>query len=309
MNEAALHEKLEKYVRGQLSQEEAEALERDISQDADLQEQVRLHRLELESHEHLLRDQLRQNVRTWLAETPSASPPPITLSFWEKWKFPMLTTALLAIVGIWFFTQTAKKNPSPEKPPEIKVEKTPPIATPETPIAHVETPVETPNPRPELRFLALAKTGYKAPQHIGERMLKSGDPTEAPGTDSVSVGILAYQAKRYREAIREFEKVTLQNNPTQYALAREWQAHTWFQVGFQTGDFKPAAKIFKSIADRKTGDVVQDRAEWYGLLCLLPDYPTQKKQVDKLLRDIAEQEFHSFREDAVKMQASLRQVR
>ncbi len=305
MNEETLHDKLEQYVRGLLPPAEAAALERDIANDPDLQEQLRLHRLELESHEHLLREKMRQNVRGWVAEMPPVNTPPSPLLFWKKWGLPMLMAALLSVIGIWFFTQNPKKNPSPETPVAIIKEKTPPISTPETPIAKVETPVKMPNPKPEPRFLALAKTAYKAPQHIGERMLKSEDPTEKPGTDPMSVGILAYQGKRYREAIREFEKVTPQNNPAQYARAREWQAHTWFQIGLQTGDFKPAARIFKSIADQKTGDVVQDRAEWYGLLCLLPDYPTQKKQVDKLLLDIAGQEFHSYREDAIKMQASL----
>ena len=64
MNEEELYDKLERYVRGKLPSDEAAALERDMADDPNLQEQVRLHRLELESHEYLLRENYHNEALT-----------------------------------------------------------------------------------------------------------------------------------------------------------------------------------------------------------------------------------------------------
>ena len=305
MNEEILQDKLEKYVRGQLPPAEAAALEREIAADPALQEQLRLHRLELESHEYLLRERLRQNVRTWVAEAPTEMPRPSVAG--RKWGLPLLIVALLSVTGTWFFFQNREGKAPLQQPQEIREEKSAPIPSSETPIAETESQNETPAPRPERRYLALAQSAYKAPPNIGETMLKSDDPSQQ-GTDPLSLGIQAYQKGQYQAAIREFEKITPQNNPQQYSLARDWKAHTWFKIGLQSGDFKPSAKIFQSMAELKTGDVAQDRAEWFLVLCLVPDYQQNKKRVNSLLVNIIREEFHSYREDSEKMQQALRKT-
>lgn len=308
MKEDALNEQLEKYVRGQLSPSEAAALEQNIANDPELQEQLRLHQLELESHEYLLREQLRQNVKKWVAEAPIATRLVQPGLMKKKWPFVLLITAILAVVGIWHFEQNQKKESASPSHQEKAEQTTTPIATTELPIEKVEAPTETLNPPAERRLLALVQSVYKEPQHIGAATLR-GTNTSAQSSDPMSAGIRAFQAGRYRLSIKEFDKIKPQADSSQYALALEWQAHAWFKLGLKTGDFSAATGLFQSIADQKTEDIAQDRAEWYLTLCLVAGYPKQKERVDQQLRDIIEQEFHSFREDAITLQEALSRKR
>jgi len=302
MNEETLHGKLERYVRGQLSQEESAALERDMAQDPDLQEQLRLHRLELESHEYLLRQRLRENVYNWILETPPYTPRP---SFLGKNKSYLILAGLsLAAVGFWYWNQSVEQATQPI--PKILEEKAIPTPPSEMPIAQEQTPMPPTAPRPERRNLALVKRTYQVPQNFQKGTVRSEDPNVPPATDPMSIGIRAYHDGQYKAAIRAFEQIKPQSDPAQYALSQEWQAHTWFQIGLQDGNLKPAAKLFQSIADQKSDDLAQDRAEWYLLLCLVSDYPEQQKRGEALMRDIIGKEFHRYREAAEQLKKNLR---
>jgi hypothetical protein len=84
MNEEDLQEKLEQYVRGKLPSDDREILEAALRDDANLREQLRLHRLAVEADEYLLRQQLRENVRQWVADDPNELPATIKFPF-KKW--------------------------------------------------------------------------------------------------------------------------------------------------------------------------------------------------------------------------------
>ncbi len=310
MNEDALHEKLEKYVRGWLSPEDSAALERELAKDAALREQLRLHRLELEAHEYLLREQLRQNVRKWVDESPPDATPSRPATIWKKWGLVMLIVALVAAISIWFMNQNPE-TPSTQPIEQKKMESVsldtikPPIASQAETTPDV---VKAPVTRPERRFFATVASLYKEPLNIRSIALKS---TQQDLQDSTAfgAGIRAYKQGDFQAAVLEFKKITPQNNPAQYDLSREWLAHAWLNLGLETGNFQAAVTEFQAILDQKTGDVAQDRAEWYLLLCLAADYPRQKQKVDKLIQDITGQKFHSYREDAEKLQAELRVIK
>jgi hypothetical protein len=308
MNDEQLYEKLEQYVRGKLPPDEAGALEKAMQEDESLREQVRLHRLEVEAHEYLLREQLRENIKQWTTEAP-ATPN----HRWIKWRIPLLLIVTFAMVGIWFFYQNM-----PEALPEQPTLQQP--ATPSEPIPVTKQPIAQDVPertdpvaqkegKPDTRYLALLKTTYQTPQYMSDASGLRADGAEAPATDPLSMGIKAYKDSNYLTAIQTWQKIRPQDDAEQYAAAREWMAHAWFQRGFQTGDFSPVAALFQKIVDLKTGDIAQDRAEWYLLLSLLPRYAQTKKRSDDLLRQIANQAYHSYREDALKLQRDLAQLR
>lgn len=310
MNEDALHEKLEKYVRGRLSPEDAAALERELAKDAALREQLRLHRLELEAHEYLLRDQLRQNVRKWVNESPPDATPSSPATVWQKWGLVMLIVALVAAISIWFMNQNPETLPT--QPSEQKKLESVSPDTVKAPIAsQAETPPEVakaPVTRPERRTFAMVASLYKEPLNIRGTTLKNTQSDQEDST-AFGAGIRAYKQGKFQTAVLEFKKITPQNNPAQYDLSREWLAHAWLNLGLKTGNFQAAVAEFQAKVDQKTDDVAQDRAEWYLLLCLSANYPQQKQKVDKLILDITGQKFHSYREDAEKLQAELRGIK
>lgn len=304
MNEDELYDKLERYVRGKLPPDEVEALERDIAADPDLQEQVRLHRLELESHEFLLREKLRRNVRDWIAETPPEPPAP----FWKTWSLPFLLIAF-AVIGFWYIgrEKAANSEPPTEQPgPEVKK---PPVSTPDRPVAQDEPAKTPPAARPDPGYLALAETNYRTPTHLDGGDLKSEGQADTAATP-LAAGIRAFQNGRYPAAIRELSKVGETPDPDEYAQAREWLAHAWFRRGLETKDFRQAVAHFQQMALQKDNDPAQqDRAEWYLLLSLLPDYPQHPARVDSLLQNILAVKGHTYFKQAKRVQDELAKMK
>lgn len=304
MNEDELYDKLERYVRGKLPPDEAAALERDMADDPELQEQVRLHRLELESHEYLLREKLRANVRDWIAETPPEPP----ASFWKTWSLPFLLIAF-AVIGFWYIgrEKTANSEPPSEQPgPEVKK---PPVSTPDRPVAQDEPSKTQPASSPNPGYLALAETNYRTPTHLDGGDLKSDGPADT-ATTPLAAGIRAFRSGRYQTAIRELNKVRENPDPDEYAQAQEWLAHAWFRRGLETKDFRQAVKQFQQLALLKDNDPAQqDRAEWYLLLSLLPDYPQHKMWADSLLQNMLAVKEHTYFSQAKQVQEDLAKLK
>jgi len=313
MNEDELYDKLERFVRGKLPPDEAAALERDMAKDPDLREQVRLHRLELESHEYLLREKLRQNVRQWIAEAPPPDPPS---SFWKTWGLP-LALITFVVLGLWVLVPILKKNTTPgSQPVEQKSqegEKAPPASMPDRPVAQDDSPKTapdgTPHAQPDRGYLALAETNYRLPTHLDGGDLKSDSPTDT-ATTPLAAGIRAFLNGRYQTAIRELGRVREAPDPDAYLQAQEWLAHAWFKRGTETRDFDRAVEHFDRLTRRQDNSPAeQDRAEWYLLLSLLPDYPQHKARVDTLLKKILAMQDHSFYGDARRVQEGLGKIK
>ena len=297
MNEEILQEKLEKYVRGLLPTVEAAAFELEIAQNTDLQEQVRLHRLEVESTEYLLRENIRQQAKTWLAETPKM-PQKKTVRWGIKSLLFLILAAALIGIGICQTQNNAPPTPiSPEtqapepstKVPMADNPKPEPTKSPSSPIKQTSPPKNQGQP-------VLASL-YQLPRNLSEGVLKSAQ--SAPLTESpLSVGILAYQSSDYKKAIQAFSAIKKENNPLVYALAQEWLAHSWFKKGTETGDFTPAAQLFQARVAQNTNDAAQDQAEWYWTLSLYGNYPQNKEKVRALLQKMSADEHHTYREKA-----------
>ncbi len=170
-------------------------------------------------------------------------------------------------------------------------------------------PGTSPSARPARGYLALAETNYRLPTHLDGGDLKSESPTDS-ATGPLSAGIRAFQSGRYQAAIRELSRVKKAADSDEYLQAREWLAHAWFKRGVETRDFRQAAEHFQWLALQKDNDAAQqDRAEWYLLLSLLPDYPQQKVRVDTLLQHILAVKDHSFYGSARRVQEDLGKIK
>lgn len=300
-----LFDKIETYLRGKMSAAEAAAFERQIAADPELAELVEMQRFEQDGLEFLLEEDLKKKIDIWKTSPPPGMTPPRSRGR-SWWVWAILLLAVFVAVGIWCFSnkiETPVTAPTQQQTP-------PPVSTKEKPIAETETTPKTPpetQPPPKnerSRYLAISTGAYKQPEDFNGK-LKSTEPAN-PATDNpLDEGIRLYTIKEYEKAIQAWEKITPQDD--QYALAQKWMGHALYKLGVKNGDFAPAAAIFQAMADKKTNDSAQqDEAEWYLLLCLLPDYPQHKKQVDDLLLKMTKMESHSYHDDAIEIQKKLR---
>jgi hypothetical protein len=65
MEDYEIYEKIDAYLKGEMTAEAAQTFAQDISQNADLAEQVALHRLEFDAMEVLVENNLRSKMATW----------------------------------------------------------------------------------------------------------------------------------------------------------------------------------------------------------------------------------------------------
>lgn len=298
-----LFDKIEDYVRGRMDAGEKADFEQAIAADPELAEMVELHRLEQDGMELLVEDGLRQKMQHW-DETPTTPDPAAPRKPGIPWRFLLPLLVALSAAGFWLFRRQPESTPPPplEKAPEQK-QTNEPVAdqtiTPKTPTEAENTEknkAEKPNPR----LIAMSTRVYELPNNLGSA-LKSTEPVSAP-TTPFDAAIQAYKEKQYAQALRQFDQIKQQDNPTQYALAQEWKAH----IFYQTGKYPEAAAIFRKMAARNTKNTAQDRAEWYLLLSLVPDYKRQKQEADALMQRMADPaRNHYYVEDAIALRTEL----
>jgi hypothetical protein len=124
MENLELYNKIEAYLKGELSAEAAQAFELEMAENTDLQEQVDLHRLEWDAMEVLVENDLRSKMATWGSQQLAVSPPsvqeakvvnldtsfqPMTATRGGKFtRFAWAAAAsiaILATVALWFFNR------------------------------------------------------------------------------------------------------------------------------------------------------------------------------------------------------------
>lgn len=299
MNEDILQEKLEKYVRGLLPTAELAAFEREIAENPSLQQQVRLHRLAVESTEYLLREKVRQQAKAWLAETPK-TPQKKTI---RGGRIVLLLLIIIGpLIGIGIYRLLHNTSPAPilpeTKTSEPKSEQ--PVAENSSPSSPAPTspPIEKNPTKPsKTQSQPVLASLYQLPRNLSEGVLKSAETAPQPD-GPLRAGILAFQSGDYDNAIRAFGAIKQENAPLMYALAQEWLAHSWFTKGLKTGDYTQAARLFEARVAQNTQDAAQDQAEWYWTLSLYGNYAQNKKKVNELLQKITADEYHTYREKA-----------
>jgi anti-sigma factor RsiW len=78
MNEEALNEKIETYLRGKLNPEDAQKLEADMAHNSQLAELVEKLRFEKEGREVIIENDLRAKMAQWLKDEIAPIPKPNT---------------------------------------------------------------------------------------------------------------------------------------------------------------------------------------------------------------------------------------
>lgn len=182
MDKAALHEKLDAYLKGSLDAAEQAEVRQLIDSDKRVAEQLELVRLEQELAEVMVDEKLDEMMKAWNEESPSPSPISDTAPKPKAGSFPgqwvMWGSVLIICAGLVFWSwpspqETASTDTVNEDPPSsVQSEDTEPSVDAPTETATSEPPAQETKKAP-----APAKKESKTPPPIASA--KEPQPSEA----------------------------------------------------------------------------------------------------------------------------------
>ncbi len=233
-------------------------------------------RLEREARESLVASDLSAKMKQWRDQGPSPKGGGNNAS-------PLGILLLLLILGgaAWLFWP--KYGPSP---PAKEVQPAGLPAPEQSPAQQQSKPIQEPiaqKPAPTAnRYLALAQSNYRAPDFASEIRGTGGG-----GQDLLNDARRALAVHQYAAALN-----ALQNVPDGYKSdATYLRGHALFGLK----KYAQAAALFGQL----TGSIrYGEAAQWYEVLSLLPDMEQNKSLVLKKLKNMAEDEGHTFHREA-----------
>ena len=264
-NNEALYEQIERYLSGQLSDEESAALRQALLNDAELAQAVELRRLEFEVSEALIAQRIRDQMQRLRSGPPpdaaqhvqdqTARAPRLRIPAWV-----IAAMLIIAAIGIywWVVRMPDRVSPASTSQPAAPL---PPVDTPPAPPQANNTPLPTPpqttpNALPA-RHLALALSSYRDPDFETLR------GAEIPG-DPFGAALSAWQKKDWA-AVQTALRNIAANDP-QFIRAQEFRAHALFKLK----RFGQAAQTFAAVSDSRIQPWAEE-ADWYLLLAWLAD--------------------------------------
>lgn len=316
-----LYEKIEAYLKGELSAEAAKTFALEITANSDLQQQVALHRLEEEAMEVLIEKDLRGKMAIWNSQKSTIDTPfaPMTAvrggNFTRYAWAAAASVAILAAAMIWFVNRPilpnenqVVNNEQPQNQPVTPVDTTEEIlfgsgiSPDSTTLETVEkqkkgennTPLTPPTsnniPSNANKFdgiaLAVAEKTY-----TNSDIPSYEDATASRGTNSTNnldAAGKAYDSKQYATTIE-----ILKNTPIsdENFAAIEILAHAYFQ----SKDYKAAVPAFQNLL-KLSGRRSQEKSEWYLLLTYLANGKVHKTDFEKLAQKIKNNKTHTYRD-------------
>jgi negative regulator of sigma E activity len=317
MSDFEQYEKIELYLKKELTQDEMIAFENDIKNNPKLAEAVKLHRLEWDAMEVLIEADLKKKMTEWHvpfeatplpkssasatvfeAKTSENEAKSHKLSLVQRnWLMGIAASlTLLTVATVWYFNrpQQSQKPEISTIEPNQKVD-TPSVFLPKTnektedKIA-VEKPqkqdikkVETPNLKDDKNYLAYA---YEAYENEGAPKYEDMQIRGANNENIMDEAGKAYDKKDYKRTID-----LLKNTPIsdENFNALEILAHAYFQ----SKNTKAALPIFQNLL-KLSGKKSREKSEWYLLLCYLSDYKNHKTDFNLLSESILAQKEHAY---------------
>ncbi|MBC6996160.1 hypothetical protein QWY85_05025 [Neolewinella lacunae] len=293
-------ERIDAYLYGRCTAEEAEKFRRDVSLDESLAEDLALHRLAWEALELMEEDRLRAKFPEWQAEGEKI----LKNSSNNKLKRWWWLSLLLPIIGLLYWmsrpTQVSDTPALPPPPSERPVPNDPPTVTPianrpePNPAPAVKNPVKNKNlsESSEQPALAIAMDAY---QKVEQPTLRSA--ASAPETSPLLPALEAFFGKDYDQAINLLQNSKAQLSPVEQETAQELLANALFLAQ----RFEEAAAIFQQFTSPNEPALVQQYGQWHLLLCRLAVYPRQKENFRELLEGILANPKHRYYAAAQKL--------
>lgn len=304
----AQFDKVERYLRGELSEEENLAMEKAIAEDPDLAEELEFQQLELDAMELILEDKLRGKMESW-----KQLPPPPSKGGNGGYRFWIAGVLVLGLItfGVWFWQSQPvksieKSTTEPTKPVEEESEAKPkpPIAIEDQSNDPIKDPIEDAIkiPKIDVASTSLAMTTYELPAELSESLRSPEEGTSS----QLASGKKAFSAKDYTGAVNELNKIQASAGDEVYLYAQELLGHAYFL----NKQYSQAAKVFSFLAKNQDSNTSRQDAEWYLLLSLLPNYSKNKAQIETLLNAMLEPtNYHNHQGQAIDLQKNLKQLK
>lgn len=301
----AQFDKVERYLRGELSEEENLAMEKAIAEDPDLAQELEYQQLELDAMDLMLENKLRSKMESW-KQSPTA-PPAADKRWFPFWVWGALTLGVVALL-FWVFPWFTPPQPTPPPAPPV----TPPIEVPNEnpgtqdgpPIADGKKGQTDPIkkaiqiPKIDKEALALAAVTYDLPEDLKGTLKSPEEEIKSP----LDLGLLAFSAKHYPKAIFEFNKIEPSAGDDVYLRAQELLGHAYFL----NEKYPQAAQTFSVLAQNQDYNTLRQDAEWYLILALLPNYSKNRGQIQQRLAPILDPaNYHNHQKQAEDLQKKL----
>ncbi len=318
-----LYEKIEAYLKGELSAEAAKTFAMEIAANSDLQQQVALHRLEEEAMEVLVEKGIRGKMAIWNSQKSALDTPfaPMTAvrggNFTRYAWAAAASVAIIVAAMIWFIDRRVLpnenevvKNEQPQNQPVSPVDTTEEIlfgsgiSSDSTTLETVEKqnkgkeniplipPTSNNIPSNTNKF---DETALTVAQEIytNSDIPSYEDATASRGTNSTNnldPAGKAYDSKQYAITIE-----ILKNTPVsdENFAAIEILAHAYFQ----SKDYKAAVPAFQNLL-KLSGRRSQEKSEWYLLLTYLANGKAYQSQFEALAKKITRNKKHEYTESA-----------
>lgn len=308
-NDEAQFDKIERYLRGELSEEENLAMEKAIAEDPDLAQELEYQQLELDAMDLILEEKLRTQMANW-----KQSPPPAPAASVAKrkswWWWPALALVAISLL-VWFNWPFNQEPEPPTRDPDHQEEpndrRTPPTSNPNETPGDTKPPIATDHklrikiPEIDKEGASLAMATHELPEDLKEGTLKS--PEEGT-TSPLDPALKAFFVKDYKTTIAECNKIPASVGEETYLDAQELLGHAYFK----NKQYTKAAQVFSVLAQNQNEDfnTLRQDAEWYLILSLLPNYSTNRERIEQLLIPILKPEnFHSHHKQAIDLQREI----
>lgn len=271
-----LNDKIDNYLKGKLSETDVKAFENAMNSDETLAQAVQLSKLEQDSIELLIEDDLRATLSVWKQEKerkkPSNTEGVIAPNKNKYFLFLGVLMSLILLILFYFFNKKENNRvpqinnslPMDTLPKEqkmtpqnnsIPINNTPIVLekkTQKTLIKKQEIPIKQ-----EDAYADLAYSFYTHPDYSNE--IRDMTINNADALNSI---IEAGQNNDFQLVITLSKSIN--KNSDNYFLSQEMSAHAYFKLN----KFLEAETLFNLIENSTKGKIMED-ANWYRLLCVI----------------------------------------
>lgn len=296
-----LFNKIEDFLTGSLSQEDAINFKKEIATNSTLAGLVEQQRLEKIAIEELIEEEMRDKIMNWSNEVP------INKKKKGNVLYIVMGSILFLISSLYFIfppvpRDVAKTDLAIKKTESNQLDSTNQIDT-------TSKTLETINPTPKPNDII---QNQPAPNSLNSKkdygpiaMAIYSPPAFLENTKSsiqnnenfLNKAIIAFKSKNFQECKEILENEDITNNPE----AEETLAHTYFNLG----EFQKASVIFKQKYGSSTFN--KDQPQWYWLLALMANYDQNKSIVDQIINEIESDPNHNFYKQVLKLKEELTQ--
>lgn len=284
---------IERYLLGQMPDDERTAFEAQLAADPVLAAQFARQQREHTALQVLVDDHLRAKLNDWKKQYPLRD------SFLHRYRIPLGIGGLLLLAALWSVLPFGQKK-EPDAPKKSHQPTEQPIAQTTPPIPAPDTPADTPPSPPQKlparppQYLALAAE-LREPARFPTDNLRHDDDT----LDVLDSALLDLSERRFGQGLARLRAIPPEHPRYPDVPYFQGLAH------YEQGAFGKAVPFLKNAANTPAY-LYAEQAEWYLTLAYL--HLGQIKSCQARARQIAADDGHTYREQAQKLLARMRKI-